>query len=50
MDISISIDAYPVYMSTLKFHEAQQGQGGPFPKDKDAYIPLLKLLLLFGTV
>jgi len=25
-------------------------KGGPSPKDKDADIPLLKLLLLFGTV
>jgi len=39
MDISISTDAYHVYNT---FHKAQQGEGGPSPKDKDADIPLLK--------
>jgi len=52
MDISISIDAYPCVHVVTKFPQStcSRGKRGPYPKDKNADIPLLKLLLLFGTV
>jgi len=46
MDISISIDAYPVYMYATKFPQSTAGaKRGPSPKDKETDIPLLKLKL-----
>ena len=47
MDISISTDAYPVYIVATKFRQSTAGaKGGPSPKDKDADIPRSKIVII----